>query len=61
MFLQAYEKRGRAKYYLNDYAGAIKDYNKALKINQRSNLFTAYSLIKLTVSSIPRTDVLIQR
>ena len=32
-FIQAYENRGVAKYYLNDHKGAIADYNIALKIN----------------------------
>jgi tetratricopeptide (TPR) repeat protein len=32
-FLQAYENRGVAKFYLHDYKGAIDDYNKALEIN----------------------------
>jgi len=32
-FIQAYENRGVAKYYLHDHRGAIADYNKALEIN----------------------------
>jgi serine/threonine-protein kinase len=32
-FIQAYENRGVAKFYLNDNLGAIADYTKALEIN----------------------------
>ena len=32
-FIQAYENRGVAKFYLNDNQGAIADYTKALEIN----------------------------
>jgi serine/threonine-protein kinase len=32
-FLQAYENRGVAKFYLKDYRGAIADFTKALEIN----------------------------
>ncbi len=32
-FIQAYENRGVAKFYLNDNRGAIADYTKALEIN----------------------------
>ena len=32
-FIQAYENRGVAKFYLNDNPGAIADYTKALEIN----------------------------
>ena len=33
-FLEAYENRGVAKYYLKDKKGAIEDYTIALRINQ---------------------------
>lgn len=39
-FLEAYENRGVAKYYLMDYKGAIEDYDKALGINP--NDFNTY-------------------
>ena len=39
-FLEAYENRGVAKYYLLDYKGAIEDYNIALEINP--NDFNTY-------------------
>ncbi len=32
-FIQAWENRGVAKFYLKDYTGAIEDYNKAIEIN----------------------------
>ena len=34
-YIEAYYLRGDTKYYLNDFQGAISDYNKTIQINPR--------------------------